>query len=156
VAGDAPCQNRLMKTTQKIVPELYCTDYELSLAFYVGVVGFIVVYERPDERFAYLDLDGAELMIEQTTELDRTLVSGDLIHPYGRGMNLQITVDSVDLIHARVDGADATIFLPMEERWYQGDDIEMGQRQFVAADPDGYLLRFCQALGERPLTVSTK
>ena len=139
-----------MYKVQKMVPEIYCSDYESSLAFYLGVIGFVIVYERPDERFAYLDLGGAELMIEQTVDPSRTLVAGDLIQPYGRGLNLQITVDSVDLIHTRVVGAGRPIFLPIEERWYRRAEVEMGQRQFVAADPDGYLLRFCESLGERP------
>jgi lactoylglutathione lyase len=139
-----------MSNAQKMVPEIYCSDYETSLAFYMGVVGFVVEYERSDERFAYLDLGGAELMIEQTVDPSRTLVGGDLIHPYGRGLNLQITVDGVDLIHTRVVGAGSPIFLPLEERWYRRAGAEMGQRQFVAADPDGYLLRFCEPLGERP------
>lgn len=144
-----PCQNR--RIIQKIVPEIYCSDYGSSLAFYSGVVGFAIVYERAAERFAYLNLGGAELMIEQTPpDPSRTLVAGDLIHPYGRGLNLQIMVDSVDLIHTRVVGAGGQIFLPMEERWYRRAEVEMGQRQFVASDPDGYLLRFCESLGGRP------
>jgi hypothetical protein len=30
------------------------------------------------------------------------------------------------------------------------ENTETGQRQFVVADPDGYLLRFCMSLGQRP------
>jgi|GEM_PF-6148253 len=49
----------------RLVPELDVTSLEGSLAFYVGVLGFAVVFERPEEKFAFLDLDGAELMLEQ-------------------------------------------------------------------------------------------
>jgi hypothetical protein len=35
------------------------------------------------------------------------------------------------------------------EKWYRAGDRELGQRQFLVQDPDGYLLRFCQDLGER-------
>jgi hypothetical protein len=50
----------------------------------------------------------------------------------------------------------------MEERWYDVDvlapsgrwdstgPIAAGNRQFVIADPDGYLWRFFSSLGTRP------
>jgi catechol 2,3-dioxygenase-like lactoylglutathione lyase family enzyme len=47
----------------RLVPELLVSDFAASLDFYVRVVGFAVRYDRPAEKFAYLDLDGAELMI---------------------------------------------------------------------------------------------
>jgi catechol 2,3-dioxygenase-like lactoylglutathione lyase family enzyme len=34
------------------------------LRFYVDVCGFEVAYERPAEGFAYLDREGAELMLQ--------------------------------------------------------------------------------------------
>ena len=37
--------------------------------------------------------------------------------------------------------------LPLEERWYRAGAGQIGQRQFVVADPDGYLLRFVRLLG---------
>ena len=49
----------------KLVPELYCSDFERSLRFYVEILGFRILYDRPEEKFAYLDREGAELMIEQ-------------------------------------------------------------------------------------------
>jgi catechol 2,3-dioxygenase-like lactoylglutathione lyase family enzyme len=51
----------------RLVPELVCSDLARSLDFYVGVLGFAVVYERTEERFAYLEREGAELMLEQPT-----------------------------------------------------------------------------------------
>jgi catechol 2,3-dioxygenase-like lactoylglutathione lyase family enzyme len=75
------------------VPELYCSDLERSLAFYVGLMGFAVQFRRPEERFAYLDRDGAEIMLEQPT--GRTFFTAELEHPYGRGVNFQIEVADV-------------------------------------------------------------
>ena len=46
-------------------PELDVSDLDCSLTFYVDVVGFSVLYDRPEERFAFLDLDGARLMLEE-------------------------------------------------------------------------------------------
>jgi hypothetical protein len=37
----------------------------------------------------------------------------------------------------------------IEEKWYRANDVELGNRQFIILDPDGYMLRFFQDLGER-------
>ena len=39
---------------------------------------------RPEERFAYFDLDGAELMLEQTLRPERTFVAAMLAYPFAR------------------------------------------------------------------------
>jgi hypothetical protein len=66
-------------------------------------------------------------------------------------MNLQMETDAVDTLYAHVQKSRAQIFLAIEERWYRADDVELGNRQFVVQDPDGYLLRFFQSLGERKI-----
>ena len=104
---------------------------------------------RPEDDFAYLDLDGAELMLEQITDGERSFVIGPLERPFGRGMNLQIEVADVDALHRRVGATSAQIVLALEERWYRRDREEVGNRQFIVADPDGYLLRFFTDLGRR-------
>jgi hypothetical protein len=43
-----------------LVPELLVTDINKSLRFWRDVCGFTMLFDRPDVRFAYLDLDGAE------------------------------------------------------------------------------------------------
>ncbi|MGE0715168.1 MAG: bleomycin resistance protein [Alphaproteobacteria bacterium] len=138
-------------TRPTLVPELYCRDIDRSLAFYTGVVGFAVRYARPEQRFAYLERDGAELMLEQTVEADRTWLAGPLEYPYGRGINLQIAAADVDALHTAALAAGARILVPLEERWYRAGAREVGQRQFVVLDPDGYLLRFQQGLGSREI-----
>jgi len=125
-------------------------DLGVSLAFYRDVCGFHVLYERPAERFAYLALDGAELMLEEAGGPGRRFHTAPLEKPYGRGINLQIVVAAVRPIYERVLQAKARLVLDIEERWYRLDDQEGGNRQFVVADPDGYLLRFFQDLGRRP------
>jgi catechol 2,3-dioxygenase-like lactoylglutathione lyase family enzyme len=132
----------------KLVPELVCSDLERSLRFYTDVLGFSVLYARPEERFAYLDRDGAQLMIEQPTE--RAFVAGELAYPYGRGINLQIEVSDVDALYARVTADGSVVYLQVEDRWYRRDRVLLGNRQFVVQDPDGYLLRFFEDLGQRP------
>lgn len=139
----------------KLVPELICSVYEASLHFYVDVLGFAVLYARAEERFATLEREGAQIMIEQP--VGRAWVTGELVHPYGRGVNFEIGCSDVDALYARVRAAGTAVFLEMEEKWYRRDaappssapSVEVGNRQFIVQDPDGYLLRFAQDLGER-------
>ena len=133
----------------KLVPELLVSDMDRSLGFYVGVLGFSILYQRVEERFAYLEREGAELMIEQST--GRRFLAGELEQPYGRGMNLQIEVSDVDDLCARVEASGSKLFLSIEEKWYRRDEVLLGNRQFVVQDPDGYLLRFFQDLGVKAL-----
>ncbi|WP_323042155.1 VOC family protein [Gemmobacter sp.] len=135
-----------------LVPELSVTDLAVSLRFYCDLLGFHLRYARPDEGFAYLDRDGAELMLDQLglgRDFDPTLHG--TARPYGRGVNLQIRCASVVPLLTALGAAGHTLHLPAEDRWYRRDHTETGNRQFIVADPDGYLLRFYQDLGERPL-----
>jgi catechol 2,3-dioxygenase-like lactoylglutathione lyase family enzyme len=133
----------------RLVPELICTDLDRSLEFYVGLVGFRVLYARPDERFAFLDRDGPELMLEQPTTRDRLWPKAELTRPFGRGVNFEIQVSNVDELNSVLLAAGHECFLPMETRWYRRDDFEMGVRQFAVQDPDGYLIRLSQRIGIR-------
>jgi catechol 2,3-dioxygenase-like lactoylglutathione lyase family enzyme len=132
-----------------LIPELDVSDLDRSLKFYVDVIGFGVLYDRPEERFAFLDLDGARLMLEEAAGPGRRFRSAPLERPYGRGVNFQIEVANVDAMHERVRKAGFDPIVPIEKRWYRRDEIESGHRQFVVADPDGYLLRFFSDLGRQ-------
>lgn len=139
----------------KLVPELHCSDIEVSLRFYTQTLGFSILFSRPEERFAYLEREGSQIMIEQP--VGRTFVAAELEHPSGRGVNLMIEVTEVDKLYSSVNLAEAPIFLAIEDKWYEAEGIFLGNRQFVVMDPDGYLLRFFQDLGEkasRPLPIS--
>jgi catechol 2,3-dioxygenase-like lactoylglutathione lyase family enzyme len=137
---------------RRLTPELDVADLDRSLAFYVGVAGFEVVFDRPEERFAFLSLDGVHLMLEEAAGPGRRFRTAPLEYPYGRGANFMIDVIDVDGLHSRVQAAGYTIVIPLEEKWYRRDEMENGYRQFVVADPDGYLLRFSTYLGRRPVT----
>ena len=126
----------------RLVPELIVSDISRSVEFYTRVLGLDVMFDRPEERFAYLDRQGAQLMLEQPT--DRAFLLDDLHFPYGRGVNLQIDVDDLDALYESVVEAEGRVMLPLEEKSYRVGDDMFGQRQFVVVDPDGYLLRFCQ------------
>jgi catechol 2,3-dioxygenase-like lactoylglutathione lyase family enzyme len=145
-----------------LVPELDVAELTASLRFYVEVLGFRVLFERPSERFAYLDRDGVELMIQEAAGPGRRFRTAPLELPYGRGVNLQLRVEDVDAVHARAAEAGVDIVVPMEDRWYRVDvaetggrwqmkgPSEAGNRQFVLSDPDGYLWRPFRDLGMRP------
>jgi len=139
-----------MTTPPPLIPELDVEDLAASLRVYTGVFGFAVLFERPEERFAYLELEGAHLMLEEAAGPGRRFRTAPLEKPYGRGVNLQIRVSDAAALHARAARAGLVIVTDLEERWYRRDGQERGQRQFVAADPDGYLLRFYTYLGVRP------
>ena len=133
------------------MPELICSDLARSCAFYCDVLGFEVRYARPQERFVYLERAGAELMLEEPFGRALLLPTAELAHPYGRGVNFEIEVDDVDALHGAVQAAGLEIFLALEERWYERETDLIGVRQFALPDPDGYLMRFSQRLGTRPM-----
>ncbi len=136
------------RVNPSVVPELIVSDIATTLGFYRDVLGFSVLYERPEERFAYLARGTAHIMVEQPT--GRAFLAADLVRPFGRGMNLQIEVADVDAVYASAVKSGATLELAIEEKWYRRDEVFSGSRQFVVQDPDGYLLRFFTELGERP------
>ena len=78
-------------TIPVLVPELDVSDLARSLDFYVGLIGFEVLYERPEERFAYLTLGDAHLMLEEAAGPGRRFRTAPLERPYGRGVNFQIS-----------------------------------------------------------------
>jgi len=131
-----------------VVPEFAVSDWLNSREFYCGVLGFTCLYERPEEGFCYLSLNGAELMIDQIGE-GRTFDDGHLPteYPFGKGLNVQIQVEEIAPLTKALAAAEIPLYLEVEDKWYRKDDYEVGNRQFVVADPDGYLLRFFQPLG---------
>ena len=136
-----------------LVPELIVSELGASLRFYCELLRFEVRYARPEERFACLQRQRAELMLEQPLSRDRLWPREELKQPYGRGLNLEVRVDDIDELHAAVVGAGLELFLPLEERWYARAVDEVGVRQFAVQDPDGYLIRLSQTFAIRPLRV---
>lgn len=129
-----------------LVPELTVSDWRASRAFYCDLLGFAERYARPEEGFVCLALGAAELMLDQRG-LGRDWETGPLERPFGRGINLQIEVEAVDPLLARLGAAGVALFQPVETRTYVTGGAAVTQRQFCVLDPDGYLLRFCEVLG---------
>ena len=143
-----------MSSEPGLVPELAVTDYEASKRFWCDLIGFSLRYERAEEGFGYLVLGNAHLMLDQINQ-GRTWATGTLEAPLGRGINFEVQVENLDPALQRIMSAGWPIFVEPEEKWYRAGDIEIGVRQFLVQDPDGYLLRLQQEIGERPAGESS-
>jgi catechol 2,3-dioxygenase-like lactoylglutathione lyase family enzyme len=135
-------------TWARLVPELLVTDLNASLRFWRDLCGFNVAFDRLYEGFAYLDLDGAQIMLEER-DRNRNWIVGPMEAPLGRGVNFQIGVRTIHPILASLAGVDWPLFMKPEEKWYKTGDVETGVHQFLVQDPDGYLVRFSVRLGQR-------
>ncbi len=132
-----------------LVPELDVTDLAASLRFWCGLAGFDVAYDRPAARFAYLARGPLQVML---CEHNGAWETGDLVRPFGRGINLQMTVEAIEPLLETLRTAAWPLFRPPAEAWYKAGDEEHGVREFLVQDPDGYLLRFAEVLGARAPT----
>ena len=74
--------------------------------------------------------------------------------PFGRGINLQMTVDLIKPILDALSAANWPLYEQPNEAWYRVGDCERGQYEFLVQDPDGYLIRFAEDLGIRAPTFS--
>lgn len=134
-----------------LVPELTCTNLSDSKRFYCDLLGFSVLYERPEDDFAYLGLGPAQIMLEQEQAGGWTV--GPLDRPFGRGLNLQIEVETLGPICDRLRSASIALYREPKEVWYRQDDVDHGQIEMLVQDPDGFLLRFVEVLGLRSVPL---
>ncbi|PCI05776.1 MAG: bleomycin resistance family protein [Hyphomicrobiales bacterium] len=133
----------------KITCELHVEDITTSCAFWIGVLGFEIAYQRREEKFVYLERsEGAQIMLCQRNGRWET---GAMERPFGRGVMFQIDVESLDPILANLDAGNWAIYKGLYEVWRRHGDREGGRREVVVQDPDGYLVMLCDDLGERPI-----
>jgi len=64
-----------------LVPELDVADLVASVRFYAEVLGLRVLFERPAERFAYLEHDEVELMLQEAAGPGRRFRTAPLERP---------------------------------------------------------------------------
>ncbi|WP_436117475.1 bleomycin resistance protein [Phyllobacterium sp. LjRoot231] len=130
-----------------LVPELDVSDLDTSVKFWCELIGFKVAYDRPAAKFAYLERDGAQIMLCQ---INGEWLTGKLDVPFGRGINFQIEVGDTDPILLSLEEARWPLFRQPKESWYRiGASEESGSREFLVQDPDGYLVRLSQNVGRR-------
>jgi catechol 2,3-dioxygenase-like lactoylglutathione lyase family enzyme len=133
--------------------ELIVSNYEKSLAFWTGPMGFKICYTRPALKFAYLQHpDGAQMMFY---ERDGDWETGPLETPFGRGAILQIGVSNIETAYAAIVSGQVPLYVDLRERWRHWGDREGCQKEFLVQDPDGYLVMVNQKIGERSIQPET-
>ena len=109
-----------MRERIALVPELSVSDLSASLSFYVGLLGFRIEYDRPEERFAALSFGAAHIMLEEAPSLKRATSeelrrgewrTADLEKPFGRGLNLEIEASDVQAIGRRISARGYPLLL---------------------------------------------
>lgn len=132
-----------------MIPELSVTNLDKSLAFY-KTAGFVVEYDRPEDNFAFISLGEIQFMLQQVSADDKWSVA-PLAYPFGNGINFQLEVNNLSEIYDNFKYSGYEISFDIEENWYRQDGKLLGNKEFLIQDPDGYLLRFFQDLGEKSL-----
>ena len=121
-----------------LIPELSVSNIDISKKFYLDL-GFKIRYERKENKFCSLQLEGNQIMIEENNDNWNTV---KLEHPYGRGINLSMTVSNIEKMYEILKEKNIKFFLDLEIHEYRIDDKISYDKEFLIQDPDGYLLRF--------------
>ncbi len=133
----------------KNIPELSVSNLQKSLAFY-QVLGFKIEYERPENKFAFISLEEIQFMLQEISQNDKWNLA-PLTYPFGNGINFQLEIDNIDSIYTNLKNHHYKITFDIEENWYRQNNKLLGNKEFLIQDPDGYLLRFSQDLGEKEM-----
>ena len=133
----------------QLIPEFDVFSLEESLNFYTKLIGFHIEYERKEDKFAFLQLENVQIMLQEIDIENNKWGTGKLEYPLGVGINFQIEVPNINEIYTRLKKANYKIFVEIEDHWYRKENTLLGCREFLVQDPNGYLLRFSQDLGEK-------
>ena len=131
----------------KSIPELSVTNLENSLKFY-KTIGFKIEYDRPENKFVFISLGKIQFMLQEISNNDKWNIM-ELTYPFGNGINFQLEVDNVNEIYKELKENNYKITFEIEENWYRQGNRLLGNKEFLIQDPDGYLLRFFEDLGEK-------
>ena len=131
----------------KNIPELSVTNLENSLKFY-KTAGFKLEYARPENKFVFISLGEIQFMLQEIANKDKWDIA-PLTYPFGNGINFQLEVYNLNEIYNNFKNSNYKIAFDIEENWYRQDDKLIGNKEFLIQDPDGYLLRFSEDLGEK-------
>ena len=131
----------------KIIPELSVTNLDNSLKFY-QTIGFEIEYERVKNKFVFLSLGEIQFMLQEISKEDKCNIA-PLEYPFGNGINFQLEVENVEKIYNLLKENNYKIAFEIEENWYRQGNKLLGNKEFLVQDPDGYLIRFSQDLGEK-------
>lgn len=124
----------------KTIPELSVFDIKKSKKFYIDRLGAKIEYERPEDKFVFLSLEGNQLMLEEIHADGWNI--GNLTYPLGQGINISLEVTDVDSIYQRIKEHSISLYRDMTVSHYAGASEMIEQKEFLLQDPNGYLLRF--------------
>ncbi len=131
----------------KNIPELSVTNLKNSLKLYKSI-GFKIEYDRPENKFVFISLGDIQFMLQEITNDDKWSIA-PLSYPFGNGINFQLEVNNLDQIYNNLKTNNYKIAFEIEENWYRQGNKLLGNKEFLVQDPDGYLLRFSEDLGEK-------
>ena len=145
-------ESKIIRTSENLVfnkniPELSVTNLQNSLNFY-KTADFKIEYERPENKFAFISLGEIQFMLQEITDNDKWEIA-PLNYPFGNGINFQLEVENLEQIYNNFKNNNYKIAYDIEENWYRQNDKLLGNKEFLIQDPDGYLLRFSEDLGEK-------
>lgn len=123
-----------------LIPELSVINIEESKKFYIDILGFKLEYERVEDKFAFLSLGDIQIMIEEVNGYWNT---GELVYPFGRGINFEMKVPNVDEIRDKLVKNNIELFRDITISEYESNGRIIVQKEFLVQDINGYLLRFC-------------
>jgi catechol 2,3-dioxygenase-like lactoylglutathione lyase family enzyme len=130
-----------------ILPELYISDFKRSIHFYIDILGFKIEYQRENPNFAFISYQRSQLMIQELVKGEKEI--GKLEYPFGRGINFQIETDNIQKIIDSLEKNSYPIKRGSKDSWYRENNLLHGCREILVMDPDGYLLRFSEYIGEK-------
>ena len=133
----------------KNIPELSVTNLKNSLNFY-KTARFKVEYDRPENKFAFISLGKIQFMLQEMADNNKWDVA-PLSYAFGNGINFQLEVENLDEIYNSFKNSNYKITFDIQENWYRQDNKLLGNKEFLIQDPDGYLLRFSEDLGEKEI-----
>ena len=119
---------------QQAIPNIFVTDFQTSLAYYNGPLGFRSLFVYGDVPFyAHVQRDAAILALRHVTKpvIDHT--AGEAL------LSAFIEVPDANALHAALAVAGAQVWqTPRDEPW--------GMRSVIVNDPDGNLILFASSL----------
>lgn len=131
-----------------IVCELYVEDISTSLHFWCDILGFEIAYQRPKERFAYLQRhEGAQVMLLQPND-QPDIKNRAESEPKAM---LQIFVDKLSPIEVAINKHAWPLLRGPENVWRRWGDRMGGKREIRLSDPNGHRVLVAEDIGEQPL-----
>lgn len=120
-----------------LIPELIVSNLECSLDFYVHVLGFKIEYQRKEEKFVFLSYNGIQIMLEEGSKEQLTLMS----YPFGGGINFTFGMQNVETLYETFKVLQYPIEKDLCLREFQVEGEWIRELEFAVLDPDGYYIR---------------